>query len=248
MEPENRDQEDQQAFLHKSSDEVEDIYFSDKTAQRTTSAWKRYLRLGIEVAMALVIAGLLFHPSPINRKAGDKASPVPRFPRKTYTFAEDHKYLNEDMFNSTEETLLTLHSWIPLSSAGRGYVQIDDAAAFGLGEPYMIENSHKGKLEPVYMVSSFHQLHCLTYLATQFAAALDGMELNQGVAHHTAHCFDYLRQGIMCSADTTLEGKSDEGPGWGSKHECTDYDALLEWANEKTVVKWKTIMPGESTL
>jgi len=37
-------------------------------------------------------------------------------PRKLYTFNGDERYLNEDMFNSEEETLHTLHQWIPLSS------------------------------------------------------------------------------------------------------------------------------------
>lgn len=72
--------------------------------------------------------------------------------------------------------------------------------------------------------------------------------MTQEVAHHSAHCFDYLRQSIMCNADTSLEGKTEAGPGWGSRHECTDYEALLEWANEKTVDKWKTNMPDEATL
>jgi hypothetical protein len=37
-------------------------------------------------------------------------------PKKLYTFDGDERYLNEDMFNSEEETLRTLHQWIPLSS------------------------------------------------------------------------------------------------------------------------------------
>jgi hypothetical protein len=52
----------------------------------------------------------------------------------------------------------------------------------------------------------------------------------------------------MCAADTSLEGKTDAGPGWGSKHECTDYDALLAWANEHTVVKFRKLMPEEAVL
>lgn len=43
----------------------------------------------------------------------------------------------------------------------------------------------------------------------------------------------------MCNADTTLEGKTESGPGWGSIHVCKDYDELLKWANEKTVIAWR---------
>jgi hypothetical protein len=52
----------------------------------------------------------------------------------------------------------------------------------------------------------------------------------------------------MCNADTSLEGKADADPGWGSKHECKDYDAVLAWANEHTVFKYRTNMPAEAVL
>lgn len=28
------------------------------------------------------------------------------------------------------------------------------------------------------------------------------------MGYHIAHCFDYLRQGILCAGDTTLEGNN----------------------------------------
>jgi len=61
------------------------------------------------------------------------------------------------MFASEQETLHTLHNWIELSADGRGYVRVDNADSFGLGEPYEmhINDTHS---EPVYMMSVFHQL------------------------------------------------------------------------------------------
>lgn len=99
------------------------------------------------------------------------------------------------------------------------------------------------------MVTVFHQLHCLSYLAEHWQRGYMGVNLTDEVAHHTAHCFNYLRQGIMCSADTTLEGKTAAGPGEGSEHECTDYDALLKWANENSSMKWRQgLLPADSIL
>ncbi|KAF2469428.1 uncharacterized protein BDR25DRAFT_157868, partial [Lindgomyces ingoldianus] len=53
---------------------------------------------------------------------------------------------------------------------------------------------------------------------------------------HWTHCFDYLRQVLMCSADVTLENlKTDGGAflgavdGWGTQHMCRDYGKLFEW-------------------
>lgn len=47
--------------------------------------------------------------------------------------------------------------------------------------------------------------------------------------YHAMHCFDYLRQGIQCSADDALEeGIPELGgvSGWGTIHRCRDFDAL----------------------
>jgi hypothetical protein len=99
------------------------------------------------------------------------------------------------------------------------------------------------------MVSVFHQLHCLSYLAEHFQRGYGGIELTEEVAHHSAHCFNYVRQGLMCNADVTLEGKTDVGPGEGSEHECVDYEALLKWANDNAAYKWRNaLLPEDSVL
>ncbi len=65
-----------------------------------------------------------------------------------------------------------------------------------------------------------------------FALGEDGM-----TDEHIYHCFDYIRQKIMCNADTTVEkaktvgGKIVRGvDGWGVAHECRSYDAIFEYA------------------
>jgi hypothetical protein len=44
-----------------------------------------------------------------------------------------------------------------------------------------------------------------------FQQGYGGTNLTQEVAHHSAHCFDYIRQALMCAGDTTLEGKTAAG-------------------------------------
>ncbi|KAI1264680.1 hypothetical protein F5Y18DRAFT_389779, partial [Xylariaceae sp. FL1019] len=43
---------------------------------------------------------------------------------------------------------------------------------------------------------------------------------------HAEHCFSYLRQGILCAGDTTLEGPDRLGPilGYGFQHVCRRWD------------------------
>jgi hypothetical protein len=98
-----------------------------------------YLRLLVEVVMVLCIFVLSSTLSQSEIKDGGSAdslrkSPIPKckqfpqyehsnrqlivisVPRKLYTFNGDERYLNEGMFNSSAETIHTLHQWIPLSS------------------------------------------------------------------------------------------------------------------------------------
>lgn len=170
-------------------------------------------------------------------------------------------------FNSTA-TRHTLHNWIPLSSGtslspslplhppprpnipteSRGYVVIPEASRYDLPTPYTValDRVNDG---PGYMMTVFHQLHCLSYLTEHFQQGYAGTALSTEVAHHAAHCFSYLRQGLMCNADTTLEGKTEAGPGEGSEHECVDYDVLLKWANDNSAYKWRNaLLPDEATL
>jgi hypothetical protein len=55
---------------------------------------------------------------------------------------------------------------------------------------------------------------------------------------HFLHCIDYLRQAIMCNADTNLElvdPTRDGVTGYGFPRKCRDYDRVTQWADQ-----WKT--------
>ncbi|PHH90571.1 hypothetical protein CDD83_3258 [Cordyceps sp. RAO-2017] len=52
---------------------------------------------------------------------------------------------------------------------------------------------------------------------------------------HIRHCFDYLRQALMCAADTNLEPINLETRavnGWGVERKCRDYEAIKDWAEK----------------
>ncbi|THH18313.1 hypothetical protein EW146_g2632 [Bondarzewia mesenterica] len=79
-------------------------------------------------------------------------------------------------------------------------------------------------------VTMWHQLHCLNHLRTIFVNGDDGSE-------HTEHCFHYLRQGILCQADTTLEPRTSAlpgvVPGQNVTHTCKDWSQVHAWATER---------------
>lgn len=63
---------------------------------------------------------------------------------------------------------------------------------------------------------------------------------------HLTHCWDYLRQGIMCASDTSLEWvpappNNIGSTGWGYQHTCKDFDAIYAWAEENRISDKKVI-------
>lgn len=94
-----------------------------------------------------------------------------------------------------------------------------------------------------YVLAVFHQMHCLYHmqaymdvLAMQIRAG--NTTLDERKLIHNDHCFNYLRNAIMCTADTTLEGQI-EGEDWdgeagtdgtGAMHVCKNWDEVVSWA------------------
>ncbi|KAK2827870.1 hypothetical protein FQN49_007256 [Arthroderma sp. PD_2] len=49
---------------------------------------------------------------------------------------------------------------------------------------------------------------------------------------HVGHCVDYLRQALMCAADTNLEAldKNNHSDGWAMVRTCRDFDKVYAWS------------------
>ncbi|OQO10595.1 hypothetical protein B0A48_03893 [Cryoendolithus antarcticus] len=183
-----------------------------------------YLRIGGEALLVLLVVVLLFQSAHQRQHSeDDRHTPVPTWSRKPVPFVQNFTLLNEDMFADADTTAHTLHQWIPLSSDARGYVSMPDWDSWSdLKEPYTVRLNRMEE-GPGYMISMFHQLHCLSYLVQHFQSGYGGVNLTQEVAHHAAHCFDYIRQAIICAGDTTLEGKTELGAGWGTSHQDKEF-------------------------
>lgn len=117
---------------------------------------------------------------------------------------------------------------------GDGFIVVDNSHSFGLPP---------GRETPdgeTYDISLFHQLHCLAGIRTFMSATKQAIGRNDTVRvneivldplqDHMAHCFDYLRQSLMCYGDMTLEWPRTEPDGtrvavdgWGIEHQCKSW-------------------------
>ena len=109
----------------------------------------------------------------------------------------DHKYdtfWNDDLLGNT--------SLIKTSGDPAGKTTIVGAIGMSVGEQDSFEGQVTGLIP-----SRFHQLHCLVSLREALQRATEGVNIgiDQHDDDHWPHCFHYLRQGILCSADDTVE-------------------------------------------
>jgi hypothetical protein len=158
------------------------------------------------------------------------------------------KYSTNDHLNSTAAREVD-EAWDEIKP-GHGVVALDQqwAAAQGLPASMSLPSDNS---KGVYILDAYHQIHCLvsgfrtlsssyslTDLQTIIRKTWYQMERGQAVtwpAGHTIHCFDALRQYIMCTAgDTLLYTMGRNKTGDGQFRQCRDWSMLRDWATEHT--------------
>ncbi|KAM3074410.1 hypothetical protein ACMFMF_006423 [Clarireedia jacksonii] len=135
-------------------------------------------------------------------------------------------------------------AWDTFVPPGRGFIHQPDIAPF-------ISN-----------IAVFHQLHCFHTILTAYYAAKEELEIVLAGkaekerpelygAHvdtgHVRHCFDYVRRGIICAADTNLEvvdPVNHTTNGWGQEKTCRDFGAVFEYAKRWANSTDKGIVTG----
>ncbi|KAF5358572.1 hypothetical protein D9757_012960 [Collybiopsis confluens] len=103
---------------------------------------------------------------------------------------------------------------------------------------------HMGPQGRPFAVTMYHQFHCLLSIrqAIEEAMADPASQRNAGHSSHTNHCFSYLRQGLLCKSDTTLEPTKEiilpgnkigaAASGSGVLHKCADWVKVRNYVEE----------------
>ncbi|KAI1108591.1 hypothetical protein F5Y14DRAFT_73982 [Nemania sp. NC0429] len=148
-------------------------------------------------------------PADFNSELPLEGPPGPQYFRTTFTY-------NRTFGADPLEDPLTEDAWDSLVPLGQGTVRLSDSSQ-------------------VYVLSVMHQLHCLWSIHQGFYRALhaEPTEVNLQDFPHIRHCFDYIRQALMCSADATLEPVDPVlggVTGWNGTHVCSDFRTVAAWA------------------
>ncbi|KAK1982864.1 hypothetical protein LZ30DRAFT_26850 [Colletotrichum cereale] len=209
-------------------------------AERRTSRWLGMLkssRYFVDTILLFVILGLLVReqyqkPSVNELAVGDDLTGVSgKFSTQIKTFTPDYdgKYAPND--TSKFFTDEVLNNWNELMPLGMGFQWVNDTHKYhDLPTPIMWPE------KTVFTTSVTHQLHCLFAVVQTYSGLKSGHKIPDDHHWHMIHCFSYMRQTIMCSADLALEGLETTFPdhnggsdGWDSKHVCKDYGQVMNY-------------------
>lgn len=101
---------------------------------------------------------------------------------------------------------------------------------------------HLGPDYVPYGLSMFHQFHCLDMIRTSLLSVSASQNASLPLPIHTKHCLGYLRQMILCAADTHLEpvipyfpAKAVDSSGL---HRCRDWEDVYTEV-EKNEKEWR---------
>jgi len=112
---------------------------------------------------------------------------------------------------------------------------VDDDAQWNSTLPLGSGMIHLGPERRPFSISLFHQLRCLDILRREIHARTKAGDKASQASELSSHCMNYLRQMILCRADTRLEpGRHHYGPhitGWTITGTCNDYEAVFSAAN-----------------
>lgn len=147
-------------------------------------------------------------------------------------------------------TLLNQHTiYLTLFIVGSGSIAIPDYTSHPLlGSPIVDDPIRSG---PLFEASWTHALHCLYYTLDSYHQLLllyQDPTYNISTYHtngyHATHCFEYLRNNILCNLDMTLEGDQSlpDEKERGQPHVCRNYDEAVKWIEERRVDDFQDIV------
>ncbi|KAG9241670.1 hypothetical protein BJ878DRAFT_216452 [Calycina marina] len=117
--------------------------------------------------------------------------------------------------------------WDTLVPLGAGYIRVPNPRQLNLSPSEPINDSGLGYAEK-YQASVMHQLHCMGVLRHYSRAYERGLQPPSGMYLHVRHCIEYMRQAILCTADTTLEQANANGAfnAQDAMHQCRDWSLV----------------------
>ncbi|KAL7815172.1 hypothetical protein V8C26DRAFT_131422 [Trichoderma gracile] len=145
----------------------------------------------------------------------------------TYLKPEEDKFIPN--MTSNDNRMEIRRNWDLLMPLGSGSVLIPDYKNHPLlGNPITDDPIRSG---PLFEASWTHALHCLYYSVDSYHQLILYGPSEEDNPMHAAHCFEYLRNSILCNLDMTLEGSmsTPDDKERGQPHVCRNREEAIAW-------------------
>ncbi|KAJ5578187.1 uncharacterized protein N7459_007151 [Penicillium hispanicum] len=240
------------AVQYREIDQQSEELANDPLEKQPTTRWnKRDLIaiIGIVATICTSIAVILtIRFATSERALRSPESFFPKFSHARTSFVDEDAFLDEGPVGD--------EAWNSMMPLGDGYVGIPHPRNYNLNASMLV--TRKGVPDPqgteLYGTSITHQLHCLGMLRSALVAYRKGDEPMDHDAKHLTHCLNYIRQGILCAGDTTLEPASGKVvingeltttfTGEGAVHQCKDWSSVKDFLTEKRVDNSRSSIAG----
>ncbi|KAH7049248.1 hypothetical protein B0J12DRAFT_664594 [Macrophomina phaseolina] len=170
--------------------------------------------------------------------------PIPAFPLLEKSFEPNH------LFEGGSET--ADDAWDRLIPPNSALFVPGAKEKWGLkpGVPPVFDYSLPS--DEFYSVAAIHQIHCLNMIRKGYWGSSNSNSSEEAVQKHSKghveHCFEYLRQSLMCLGDTTIENRdiieSTATSGWHVQRKCYDYKALYDYHVDQQRLFNETVLPS----
>ncbi|KAE8351276.1 hypothetical protein BDV28DRAFT_150151 [Aspergillus coremiiformis] len=245
-------------YAHRDSDEylLKPDPFIQKKGPKRCSIMRTLLYTGLACVGCVELMVLVFfaqvHKVPTKPLLSELNGLVSDFPVRPVLFRPDPLAASD---HKTEESMqATKENWLSYMPRGNGFIAVNHTERYTLPPPMKVLG------QDTYSIAVFHQLHCLYSIMAVYdelaagGSSRDSMhdtrdsphEHSDGQVHghnhnHVDHCFQYLRQSLLCCGDTALEGQDPRNDhpgtdGTGAVHLCKDFDGLMAWADSRRLV------------
>lgn len=232
------DSVEHEGFVEKEDDTLEAAYRLLERRYRTLKYVVSTIAI-LSTIVVLLLAALHVQRYPLRHESNHF---VPNLPWSTTIFERDDLFANPSSPESD-------NAWGSMMPPGDGFILIKDR------EKYDLPPGKSDRHGDVYDTSLFHQLHCLRHIRTFLYTMKAAIDKNATATvwdavlepqeDHVSHCFDYLRQGLMCNGDLTLEwprtepdGRRFAVDGWGVEHQCRSWESIVSFMKENSVMPW----------
>ncbi|KAJ3776385.1 hypothetical protein FB446DRAFT_785198 [Lentinula raphanica] len=145
------------------------------------------------------------------------------YPQHDYEYGESYPVQAPGHFESTTMAFQNIDGEYPLTDDKKWASIIPPKGGF----------IRLGPAGASFSIAMYHQLHCVNGIRFAYVAARDGLfkhpEDLEAAFQHVNHCFDVLRQSLLCKADTTL---IPVGPNKQHTRSCRDWNQVREFVDD----------------